>query len=232
MGRRSSLAETATAPRQAATAAAAAPAAAAAQAAASAAAASGAAASAAAAAVSAAAPGAAAAASAAAVSSAAAAATAAASGKLYVRTELGCGVFLVEDKERAQADVRDFLFAEDNFVAQLDVLRWQIRCGGSGRRGCAAGHRQRYAGYSHRWYGFPETFSLRSVLRMRHNESSCLCAILPRKSKLRAIAATHVPPFVRFVYARADYQALDSPGLGFVSLAMTCIPEQRSQFTE
>jgi hypothetical protein len=228
MGRRSSLAETATAPRQAATAAAAAPAAAAAQAAASAAAASGAAASAAAAAVSAAAPGAAAAASAAAVSSAAAVACR----KLHVPAELGCRVFLVEDKERAQADVRDFLFAEDNFVAQLDVLRWQIRCGGSGRRGCAAGHRQRYAGYSHRWYGFPETFSLRSVLRMRHNESSCLCAILPRKSKLRAIAATHVPPFVRFVYARADYQALDSPGLGFVSLAMTCIPEQRSQFTE
>ncbi len=226
-GRRDSLAEAATAPRQAATAAAAAPAAAATQPAATSAAAMSAAAT-STAATSAASP----AAATSAASAAAAAASAAASGKLYVRTELGCGVFLVEDKERAQADVRDFLFAEDNFVAQRDVLRWQICRGGSGRRGCAAGHRQRHAGDSHRWYGFPQTFSLRSVLRMRHNESSCLCAFLQRKSKLRPITATHVPPFVRFVYARADYQALDSPDLGFVSLATACIPERRSQFTE
>jgi hypothetical protein len=147
-----------------------------------------------------------------------AAATASASGKLYVCTELGCGVFLVEDKERAQADVRDFLFAEDNFVAQRDVLRRQIRCGGSGRRRCAADHRQRHAGDSRRWYGFPQTFSLRSVLRMRHSQSSYLCAFLPRKSRFRAITATHVPLFVGFVYAQPRLLGrwIARPQIGFV----------------
>jgi hypothetical protein len=44
------------------------------------------------------------------------AAAAASSGKLHVLAELGCDVFLVEDIERPQADVGDFLFAERNFV--------------------------------------------------------------------------------------------------------------------
>ena len=164
--------------------------------------------------------------------SAAAAASSAASGKLYVRTELGCGVFLVEDKERAQADVRDFLFAEDNFVVQRDVLRWQIRRGGSGRRRCAAGHRQRHAGDSHRWYGFTQTFSLRGVLRMRHNESSCLCAFLPRKSRFRAITANTYHYSFALSMHKPVTRALDSPVLSLVLPATACIPERRSQFTE
>ena len=108
-------------------------------------------------AVSAAASGASAAvsATAAAVSAAASAvsAAAAASGKLYVAVKRS-GALLVEDKERRQADVREFLLTESNLVTRCDALRRQIRRRVSGCRGCAARHRQRHPGDSHHRYGF------------------------------------------------------------------------------
>ncbi|MGC2410503.1 MAG: hypothetical protein WA441_11050, partial [Methyloceanibacter sp.] len=50
------------------------------------------------------------------------------SGKLY--GGLGCSnIFLVEDIERRQTDIGDFLFTESYFVARCGVLRQHIRCG-------------------------------------------------------------------------------------------------------
>ena len=63
---------------------------------------------------------------AAAASTATTAPAATAVGKLYAGP--GClGIFFVEDIERRQADVRDFLFTEKGFVTHSGVLRWRIR---------------------------------------------------------------------------------------------------------
>ena len=76
---------------------------------------------------------------------AAAAATASAS-KLHGFAELD--VFLVEDIERPQVDVGDFLLAERDDGTRC-VLRWCMLC----RRGgvCAARERQRHAGRAGEW---------------------------------------------------------------------------------
>ena len=97
----------------------------------------------------------------------AASATAAASpGKLY--GGLGCSdIFLVEDIERSQADIRDFLFTESYFVARCGVLRRRIRCGHLDCRGCAARQRQRQSGSPQQRHGACST-SLRNLLRARH----------------------------------------------------------------
>lgn len=68
--------------------------------------------------------------------------------QLYVFAELvRSGIFLVEDIERRQADVGDFLFAESNFVTRYGGLQWYICCR-RGCGGCAACHRQRHTGKS------------------------------------------------------------------------------------
>jgi hypothetical protein len=75
----------------------------------------------------------------AAAASVTAAAAASASGKLYA----GCaGILFVEDIKRRQADVRDFLLTESDFVTHSGVLRRYIRCRPTGCGGCAARQRQ------------------------------------------------------------------------------------------
>ena len=78
-------------------------------------------------------------------SAASAAATSAAGCKLYALAELRCsGSFLVEDIERAQADVGNLLLIERNDGAEFGISRRYIRC----RHGCrcAARHGQRHPG--------------------------------------------------------------------------------------
>ena len=54
-------------------------------------------------------------------------------------------IFLVEDVERRQADVRDFLFTENNYGTRFAALRRYVRC----RRSCrCAAHCQRRPGGS------------------------------------------------------------------------------------
>jgi len=82
------------------------------------------------------------------------------------------GVFLVEDKERPQADVGNFFLIESDFgnpcgVLRLYVCRRRTECCGS-----AARQRQRHADDSQRRYNFLPTLSLRSLLRQGHSLSS------------------------------------------------------------
>jgi hypothetical protein len=103
--------------------------------------------------------------------SATSATASATSGKLFA--EPGCsGVLLVEDIERPQADVGDFLLIESDFVTRCvtrcDVARRHIRCRSGGSCGCAARQRQRHADDSQHRYGFLPTLSLRSLLRLWH----------------------------------------------------------------
>ena len=72
-----------------------------------------------------------------AVAAAASAAASATPSKSFA--ELGrCGAFLVEDIKGCQADVRDFLFTEGDFVTQRGVRRCgHIRWRPTGRRGYA-----------------------------------------------------------------------------------------------
>ena len=114
IGKRAPLADAAAAPRYTATATAAAPATAAAASAAS--------------------PASAAAATA---SAAAAAAPATSIGDLHARFR-GRGIFLVEDIERRQADVREFFFAQRDFVARCNLLQRHVRSGRAGRGRCDA----------------------------------------------------------------------------------------------
>jgi hypothetical protein len=79
------------------------------------------------------------------------------------------GVLLVEDIECRQADVRDFLLTESDFVTRCGVPRRYVRCWPTGSRRCAARKSQRHPSDSQHRYGFPRTLSLRGVLRMRHS---------------------------------------------------------------
>jgi hypothetical protein len=108
-----------------------------------------------------------AAASAASATSAAAATSAATSGHLF--TERRPEVLLVEDIERAEADVGDLLFGEGEPRTRRRVLRRNIghRTGGCCR--CAARQRQRHANDSQRRYDFLPALSLRSLLRHCHS---------------------------------------------------------------
>jgi hypothetical protein len=49
-----------------------------------------------------------------------------------------CGVFLVEDIERRQADIGDFFFTERDFVTGVGTPRRHIDCGANRLRRCAA----------------------------------------------------------------------------------------------
>jgi hypothetical protein len=88
-------------------------------------------------------------------------------GKLYAGP--GCsGVFLVEDIERCQADVRDFLLTESDLVTHSGVLSRYIRCRSLSCRGCAARQRQRQPSGPQQRYSARTTVSVRSWLRARH----------------------------------------------------------------
>ena len=69
------------------------------------------------------------AAAAAAVAAAAAASAAAASGKLYAEC---AGVLFVEDIERRQADVRDFLLTECDVMTHSGAFRRHMHCRATG----------------------------------------------------------------------------------------------------
>jgi hypothetical protein len=73
----------------------------------------------------------------AAAASAAAASAPAAGSDLLAELSL-CGIFLVKDVERRQADVRNFLVTEKDFVSWGGVLRRDIRRGSTGGRGRSA----------------------------------------------------------------------------------------------
>ena len=76
------------------------------------------------------------------------------------------GVFIVEDIESRQADVRDFFLTESNYRCR--VLRRCIACWTNGCPRCAARQRQRPSDSQYR-YGFRPTPSFRSLLRVRHS---------------------------------------------------------------
>ena len=106
-----------------------------------------------------------------AASAAPAAATASAAPSKFF-AELGlCGVLLVEDIERRQAHVGDFLLTESDDLRRHRILRRYIRhrtgrrCGSS-----AAGHRQRHPCDSQHGHRFTQTLPLRSALRVRHGK--------------------------------------------------------------
>ncbi len=100
-----------------------------------------------------------------AATAATAATTTAAPGNLLARLRLG-SIFLVEDIERRQAHVRNFLLAEEDFVTRRRVQRIRYlsggRCGSSARRG------QRHAGDPQNRDGLTPTLSLGSLFHVRH----------------------------------------------------------------
>jgi len=80
----------------------------------------------------------------------------------------GSSPFFVEDAKCRQADVADFLFTEDVFVALSSVARYRIQRRRWGCYGCTACQRQRQSGSTQNWYGFAPTLSLGSS---RHRDS-------------------------------------------------------------
>jgi hypothetical protein len=82
----------------------------------------------------------------AAAASAAAAAAAATLGDFIAKLGL-CGVFLVEDVERPQTDVGDFLLTEIDFVTRGGILGRHV-CRRCGRCGRSAHERERHSGDS------------------------------------------------------------------------------------
>ena len=79
------------------------------------------------------------------------------------------GVLLVEDIERRQADVRELLLTESDFVTRCGVPRPYVHCWPTGSGRCAGRKRQRNPSDSQHRYGFPRTLSLRGMVRMRHS---------------------------------------------------------------
>ena len=71
----------------------------------------------------------------------------------------GADIFLVEDIERRQADIRDFLFTKSEVVILSGVKRGYPHLRTYGYGGCAARHRQRQPGGSQHREGFPVTLS-------------------------------------------------------------------------
>jgi hypothetical protein len=104
-----------------------------------------------------------------AASAAAAPAASAALGNSFA--ERGRTIFLVEDVERAQADVGDFLFAQHDLRPNAILGRRICRRHG-GRRGCSARQRQGDADDSYNRYSLFMTLSLRSRLLLRHSRVS------------------------------------------------------------
>jgi hypothetical protein len=89
------------------------------------------------------------------------AAAAGAHGNTYAGAECA-GIFFVEDIECRQANVRDLLLTQSNFVAHTRVPRQHIRCRSAGCRGCTACQRQRQPGGPQNRYDFAPALSLRT----------------------------------------------------------------------
>ena len=86
-----------------------------------------------------------------------------------------CLVFLVENMERRQADIGNFILAERNFLTHGCVSPRRIRS----RYGCcghSACERQRQSGRSQKGHSFTSTVSLGGLLRARHRNSPRLTA--------------------------------------------------------
>src|SRR4051794_21775314 len=75
--------------------------------------------------------------------------SAAPSGNLFAGPSCA-GILLVENKERAEADVGDLFFTESESGSRCGILGWSIRNRPGGRRRCAARQRQRHANDSQR----------------------------------------------------------------------------------
>jgi len=148
-----------------------------------------------------------AAASAASATSAAAATSAATSGHLF--TKRRPEVLLVEDIERAEADVGDLLLGEGEPRARRGILRRHVRHRTGGCRRCAARQRQRHANDSQRRHDFLPALSLRSLLRHCHSrilhEFQHMFAVAPKRQgrlcthTLQGRAACRNAPTVRRV---------------------------------
>src|SRR5262245_53490072 len=97
----------------------------------------------------------------------AAVAVAAVSDKLYVGP--GCpDVFLVEDIERRQGNVGNFLLTKSDFLALSGVPGRHVGWLSCGYRRCAARQRQGQPGGPQQGHGAGSTLPLRSLLRVRH----------------------------------------------------------------
>jgi hypothetical protein len=94
-------------------------------------------------------------------------------GKLYAFAQRGA--FPVENVERRQADVGDFLFIENgNGIRRSSRLRRSLLRRHDGCR-CAACHRQGRPRDSEYRQGGMLTSSLRTLLHARHSRSSSCC---------------------------------------------------------
>ena len=99
------------------------------------------------------------------------AAAAAARGKSYAARECS-GIFFVEDIERRQADIKDFLLTESDLVTHSGVPRQHIRRRPTSCCGCSARQRQRQPSGAQHWYRFAPVLLLRSLLRVQHGTVS------------------------------------------------------------
>jgi hypothetical protein len=108
-----------------------------------------------------------------AASAAATAASAAAAAASFVyQAPKRSRVLLVEDVERRQADVGDFLFTEDDFVTRCHVrCQRSVHCR-HGRCRCAPHERKSQPDGPQSRYRFRHTLSLRSLLHSRHCRAS------------------------------------------------------------
>src|SRR5262245_33166921 len=96
-----------------------------------------------------------------------AATTTAMSDKLYVGP--GCpDVFLVEDIERRQGNVGNFLLTKSDFLALSGVPGRHVGWLSCGYRRCAARQRQGQPGGPQQGHGAGSTLPLRSLLLVRH----------------------------------------------------------------
>src|SRR5262245_21202970 len=98
-----------------------------------------------------------------------AATTTAMSDKLYVGP--GCpDVFLVEDIERRQGNVGNFLLTKSDFLALCGAPGRHVGCLSCGYRRCAARLRQRQPGGSQQGYGACPMLPLRGFLCLGHGD--------------------------------------------------------------
>jgi hypothetical protein len=129
--------------------------------------------------------------SAASATPASAAAAASAPGDLHAVLG-GCGVLLVENIERRQADVGDFFFTESDGVTRSKVRRQRLILRRRDRSGRTARQRESQSRGSQHRYSFCYTFALRSLLYPCHNVASsipCRCS----ESRAKIVPLGNVP---------------------------------------
>ena len=149
------------------------------------------------------------------------AAAAASSGKSYAASECS-GIFFVEDIERCQADIKDFLLTESDSVTHFGVPRQHIRRRLTGCCGCSARQRQRQpSGAQHRYVSAQAAESCSTPGRRNVNASSCPIrylnnnegrGLLGCRGWMRAIRSRRsasLIPFALIVWAVSDHNQDD-----------------------